>query len=352
VYNFYLSERNEVYKNTGKTLTFTDFNNAINQLKKHPYFDWLKEVDKFSLSNAILNVDTAFKNFFEGNARFPRFKSKRKSKQSYTTNMTNANIKVDFDRKVIQLPKVGEVSFRCGKKVKAIKGTIKSATITRHSSGLYTVSIVTEEQIQKEDVQIFDLSKVKTEDILALDMGLTHFAITSTGQKIDNPRYYQENLVKLASLQRKLKNKKKGSSNGNKLQAKISKLHLHIANMRKDFLHKVSFELVDKNHVIVIEDLHVKGMLRNRKLAKSIQDVGWGMFKTLLSYKCERKEKRLVLIDRFFPSTKQCNGCKEKNPLLSLSDRVWVCPSCGCEHDRDLNAAINILEEGMALLYA
>ncbi|WP_052947889.1 RNA-guided endonuclease TnpB family protein [Aneurinibacillus tyrosinisolvens] len=239
--------------------------------------------------------------------------------------MTNANIKVDFDRKVIQLPKVGEVSFRCGKKVKAIKGTIKSATIRRHSSGLFTVSIVTEEQIQREDVQIFDLSKVKTEDIMALDMGLTHFAITSTGQKIDNPRYYQENLVKVASLQRK----------------------------RKDFLHKVSFELVDKNHVIVIEDLNVKGMIRNRKLAKSIQDVGWGMFKTLLSYKCERKGKRLVLIDRFFPSsTKQCHGCKEKNPLLSLSDRVWVCPSCGCEHDRDLNAAINILEEGMALLYA
>lgn len=353
-FNFYLSEKIEVYQLTEETLIYGEFKKAFNNLKDHPYFSWLKKSDKFALECAMEQVEDAFKRCFSGQNEFPQFKSKHKSKQSYTTKETNGNIKLNIEKETVQLPKLGKVKVRFSKKHRqmfrenGLKGKIKSATITYHSSGQYYVSLTLEEIMDL--VSPLDFSLIPEDQIIGLDLGLNHFYIDSTGKKVDNPRYLKENLQKLAKLQRQLKNKKIGSSNYKKLQKKISKLHLHIGNQRKDFLHKKSRKLVDENQVIVLEDLNVKGMIRNRKLARNIADVGWGMFKTFVSYKAMWANKTVVLVDRFFPSSRLCNGCHKKNTLLSLSDRVWVCPHCGTEHDRDENASKNIKVEGIHIL--
>ncbi|CAH2716800.1 IS200/IS605 family transposase ISEfa4 [Neobacillus rhizosphaerae] len=229
-----------------------------------------------------------------------------------------------------------------------INAKIKSATVKYHSSGQYYVSLKCEKNVQLEEE--IDWSSVPDDQIIGLDLGLTHFYIDSNGKKVENPNYLKESLIKLAKLQRQLKNKKIGSSNYKKLQKKIAKLHLHIANKRKDFLHKESRKLVNENQVIMLEDLNVKGLIKNKKLARSIADVSWSMFKTYISYKAAWDNKKVVLVDRFFASSKQCNECHEKNTLLSLSDRFWVCPKCGTLQDRDINAAKNIKEEGIRLL--
>jgi len=353
-YNFYLHEKNEVYKETREHLSYPVFKKSFNVMKDHPVFCWLKNADKFALENAMMDVDKAFKNFFDGRSKFPKFKKKHSSKQSYTTNMTNDNIKLDVENKTIQLPKAGKVSLRMDKKQHAfflkhgLKGMIKSATVSRHRSGQYYVSIKFEEVV--ELTSKVDVSLISDEEITAYDLGLTHFMISSTGEKVDNPRYYQQNLKKLASMQKRSSKMQKGSQNFKKQQKKIAKLHLHIKNMRHDFLHKISREVVNKNQVIILEDLNVKGMIKNKKLSKSIQDVGWGYFKQYVQYKAEWENKHVVFVDTFFPSSKLCSGCNQKNTLLSLNDRVWVCPSCGCQHDRDENAALNIKKEGIRLL--
>ncbi|MEJ1517196.1 RNA-guided endonuclease TnpB family protein [Bacillus cereus] len=355
-YNFYLKEKIEVYQLTKETLSYGAFKKSFTPLKKHSQFSWLKEVDKFALECGMEQVDDAFDRFFKGQNGFPKFKKKHKSKQSYSTKETNENIKLDIENQFVQLPKVGQVKVKLSKKHREMferngfNGKIKSATVTRHSSGQFYVSLKIEEVIPLEGK--LDVTNIPSDEIIGCDVGLTHFLIDSNGNKIENPRYLKENLVKLAKLQRKLKNKKIGSSNYNKLQRKISKLHLHIANKRKDFLHKQSRKLVNENQVIVLEDLNVKGMIKNKRLSRSIADVSWGTFKTFVTYKAEWDNKKVVFIDRFFASSKQCNGCKEKNVLLSLSDRIWVCPNCGEEHDRDENAALNIKEEGIRMLQA
>jgi putative transposase len=351
-YNFYLNEKKEVYQNTGKTLDYATFKKSFNKLKTHPYFTWLKTPDKFALENAMMNVDKAFKNFFEGRTGFPKIKRKHSSKQSYTTNVTNGNIRLEVEKRMVRLPKAGDVAVRMNKKQRELfssfQGRITSATVSRHSSGQYYISLSLEEIVTLENKPSID--HISPDQIIACDLGLTHFLITSNGEKIENPRYYQSCLVNLAKMQRKLKNMKIGSSNYKKQQKKIAKLHLHIKNMRHDFLHKVSHKLVSENQVIILEDLNVKGMIQNKRLAKSISDVGWGTFKQYVTYKVNWENKHVVLIDRFFPSSKLCNGCKEKHVHLSLSDRVWVCPNCGRTCDRDHNASLNLKEEGFKQL--
>jgi len=354
VFNFFLGEKNETYKSTSKNLSYADFKKSFQILKTHPLFDFLQEVDKFSLENALMDVEKAFKNFFEGRARYPKFKKKHSSKQSYTTNMTNDNIKLDLNTMTIQLPKVGKVPFEmCGKlknklSTHGLPGVIKSATITRHASGVYFASVKFEEVV---DIQAKpDIDSISDDDIIGIDLGLTHFGILSDGTKINNPKFYIRTQKKLAKMQRKLSKMQIGSSNYIKQKTKIAKLHLYIKNMRHDFLHKVSRKLVNENQVIVLENLSVKNMIKNKKLSKSIQDVGWGYFKTFVKYKCEWENKHAVFVDKFFPSSKLCGGCNTKNTLLSLSERQWVCPNCATKHDRDVNAAKNIKKEGIRLL--
>lgn len=355
-YNFYLSEKKEVYQLTGETLYYSEFKKAFNNMKDHPYYSWLKLSDKFALECAMEQVDDAFERFFSGQNKFPKLKNKHKSNQSYSTKETNHNIKLNVEKQTVQLPKLGEVKVRFSKKHRQIlkedglKGNIKSATITYHSSGQYYVSLKLEEVVNL--AQPIDVSIIPDDDIIGLDLGLTHFYIDSNGKKVENPKFLKESLHRLAKLQRQLKNKTIGSNNYKKLQKKISKLHLTITNQRKDFLHKESRKLVDENQVIVLEDLNVKGMIRNKKLARSIADVGWGMFKTFIKYKASCANKTVVLVDKLFPSSKLCNGCHTKNTMLSLSDREWICPSCGTKHDRDINASKNIKEEGIRILHS
>jgi putative transposase len=353
-FNFFLGEKKEVYKLTQESLSSNEFKKSFNGLKEHPVFAWLKKADKFALESALEAVDDAFTRFFNGQNRFPRFKSKRKSEQGYTTKETNGNIKLDIEKQTVQLPKLGRVKVRLSKKHRQMfqesrfNGKIKTATIKYHSSGQYYVSLKMEEMVPLHEK--VDFSQTLHHQMIGIDLGLNHFYIDSMGKKVENPKFLNVHLKKLAKLQRQLKNKKIGSSNYKKLQRKISKLHLHIAYTRKDFLHKESHKLVNENQVIILEDLNVKGMIKNKKLARSIADVSWSMFKTFISYKVDWANKKVVFIDRFFASSKQCSGCKEKNQMLSLSDREWVCSKCGTKHDRDINAAKNIKEEGIRLL--
>lgn len=353
-FNFFLSEKKEVYQLTQEALSSSEFKKAFNGLKEHPMFSWLKKADKFALESALEAVDDAFTRFFNGQNRFPRFKSKRKSEQGYTTKETNGNIKLDIEHQTVQLPKLGKVKVHISKKHRQMfqengfNGKIKTATIKHHSSGQYYVSLKIEKIIPLHEE--IDFSQTPSHQIIGLDLGLNHFYIDSNGKKVENPKFLKKKLKKLAKLQRQLKNKKIGSSNYKKLQRKISKLHLHIANTRKDFLHKESRKLVNENQVLILEDLNVKGMIKNKKLARSIADVSWSMFKTFISYKAEWANKKVIIIDRYFASSRQCSGCKEKNTMLSLSDREWICPKCGTKHDRDINAAKNIKEEGIRVL--
>ncbi len=353
-FNFYLNEKQEVYREKGETLGYQEFKKSFNGLKDHPEFKWLKIPDKFALECAMEQVDDAFDRFFKGQNKYPKFKSKHQSKQSYSTKETNGNIAFDIEKRQVKLPKLGWVKVKFSKKQfqlfkdHGFNGKIKGATVSIHSSGQTHISLKIEEVVSLENE--IDWTSVPLDQIIGCDLGLTHFLIDSNGNKIDNPRYLKGYLSKLAALQRQLKNKKKGFSNYKKLQQKIAKLHLKIANTRKDFLHQQSRKLVNENQVIVLEDLNVKGMIQNKKLARSIADVSWATFVTFVTYKADWENKKVVVIDRFFASSKQCNGCQEKNILLSLSDRVWVCPKCGKEHDRDLNAANNIKEEGIRLL--
>lgn len=354
-FNFYLSEKLEVYRLTKETLHYGEFKKSFIGLKDHPYFSWLAKSDKFALECAMEQVDDAFTRFFKGQNKFPKYKSKHQSKQSYSTKATNGNIKLDVENRTVQLPKVGKVKVRFSKKLRnqylehGLDGKIKAATINYHSSGQYYVSLKMEKEIKLEHES--DFSKVPDSQIIGLDLGLHHFLIDSNGEKINNPHYLKNSLKKLAKRQRRLKNKKIGSLNYKKHQQKIRKLHLHIANQRKDFLHQTSRRIINDNQVIILEDLNVKGMIKNKKLSRSISDVGWGMFKSYVTYKAEWENKKVVLIDRFYPSSKECGHCMEKNIFLSLSDRIWICPNCGKEHDRDINAANNIKKEGIRILH-
>ena len=353
-YNFYLNEKQEVYRKTGETLKYGEFKKAFNGLKDHPEFLWLKQTDKFVLECGMEQVEDAFDRFFKGQNKYPKFKSKHNSKQSFSTKSTNGNIKLDVENNQVKLPKIGWVKVKFSKKQRKLyqergfNAQIKGATVSIHSSGQVHISMKLEEVIPMK--QETDWSSISDDQIIGCDLGLTHFLIDSNGNKIDNPRYLKNDLYKLAKLQRQLKNKIKGSSNYKKLQKKIAKLHLKISNTRKDFLHQQSRKLVNENQVIVLEDLNVRGLIKNRKLARSISDVSWSMFVAFVSYKANWDGKKVVLIDRFFASSKQCNSCKSKNTLLSLSNRIWVCPNCGTEHDRDENAAKNIKEEGIRIL--
>lgn len=353
-YNFYLGERKEVYELTKETLQVNEFKKAFNQLKDHPHFEWLKKADKFALETGIEQVDDAFKRFFDKQAKFPRFKSKRHAKQSYSTKETNNNIAFDIEKQQVKLPKIGWVRVLFSKKQQrqfkedGFRGKVKGATVSAHSSGQIHISLKIEEIIDLPPEVAWQ--NIDESEVIGVDLGLLHFLIDSNGLKIENPRTLQKKLVQLKCLQQRLSRKQKGSANFKKVKQALAKLYLQIANIRKDFLHKVSRKLINENQVIVLEDLHVKNMLKNKNLARSISDVGWGNFVIYLQYKAEWANKKVIHVGRFFASTKLCSGCGEKNTALTLSEREWVCGECGRAHDRDENAAINIKAEGLRLL--
>ncbi|MFN6210480.1 MAG: IS200/IS605 family element RNA-guided endonuclease TnpB [Microcystis sp.] len=331
-YNYALNLTSETYKQTGKGLSRDEIIKLLPSLKKE--YEWLSEVPSQVLQQAALNLSSAFLNFFEGRAKYPNFK-KKQNRQSIRFPQ-HCKLKND----VLVLPKIGAVYCQVSRQP---EGDLKSVTVSVNPSGEYFASCL------YDDGQ--DLPEKLTEGkAVGIDVGLTHFAITSDGTKHGNPQYYRKYEQRLARRQKKLSRQQKGSNNRNKARVKVAKVHSKIVRCREDFLHKLSRKLVDENQVIVVENLAVRTMVKNQKLAKSISDAGWGQFCTMLKYKAEWEGKIYIEVDRFFPSSKTCSNCLNPVDSLSLDIRSWQCPKCGETHDRDINAAKNIRDEGLRIL--
>jgi putative transposase len=335
VYNYYLNKKNDLYKNGIRLISKIDCNNHANRELKNE-FEWLREVDKFSLTNSIYNLDSAYQKFFKEKTGYPKFKSKNDNRQSYTTNWTSNNIRVDFDNNKIRLPKLDWVNAKVHRQ---FQGQIKSATISKTPRGKYFVSILVD--IEIEQLPICD-------NLIGFDLGIKEFIVDSNNSHIDNPKTLYKYEQKLAKLSRKLSKKKKGSKNSNKARIKVATLHEKIANVRKDFLHKLSSQIINENQVIISENLQVKNMVKNHKLAKAISDVSWGEFTRQLGYKANWYGRTYHKIDKWFASSQTCSDCGIKNQAVKLlSVREWACENCGSVHHRDENAAKNILAKGL-----
>ena len=330
VYNHFLARRIEYHEKQEKYVNSFTLSKELTVLKKSLL--WLNNVDSQALQQELRHQDNAFERFFKAKKGFPKFKCKHSHRYSYTTIL---NVSLDVENHEIKLPKIGKVDIRLDR---IPKGQIKSVTVKQVPSGKYFVSLT----VLEED-NYLPKEEIKTETTIGIDLGLKHFAILSNGTKIDNPKYLKNNFKKLQVLQKRLSRKQKGSANREKARIKVARQHEKIYNMRKDFLHKLTYKLTHENQVstICIEDLAVSNMMRNHKLARSISDVSWYKFRTLLEYKCEIYGKNLLVIGTFEPSSKMCT-CGYINKHLTLSDRYWTCPNCGLQHDRDVLAANNI----------
>ncbi|WP_371363074.1 IS200/IS605 family transposase ISBth16 [Sporomusa rhizae] len=343
IYNKMLANRKEVYEQ------FKDDKEAMKQQKYllpadfKKEFEWLKEVDSLALANAQLNLQTAYKKFFrDKSVGFPKFKSKHYNRKSYTTNNQNGTIRL-IDSKTIRFPKLKDVRIKLHRQLPK-EAVIKSATISKTPTGKYYISILVEYESDIEPV-------IPTpEAVLGLDYSSKSLFVDSQANNADYPKFYRKAEERLKKAQRKLSKRQKGSKNRDKQRRKVAKLHEKVANQRKDFLHKLSRQIANAHTAVAVEDLNMRGMAQSLNLAKSTNDNGFGMFKTFLAYKLTERGKQLVTINKWFPSSKKCRFCNNENKELTLSDRTWTCSYCGAELDRDINAAINIRNEGCRIL--
>jgi len=341
IYNQMLAERKSLYEQykDDKISLKEHKPKTYSQIKKE--YDWLYEIDNLALANAQMNLQSAYNNFFrDKSVGFPKFKSKHKDRNSYTTNNQNSSVRIE--NKHIKLPKVGFVRIKQHREIPD-KHKIKSCTISKNPSGKYYISIL----VEYEQVEVN--FNPNTNKFIGLDMDMKNLYTDSNGVRAEYPRYYRKMQDKLAREQRKLSKCKRGSNNYCKKRLKVAKLHEKVVNQRKDFLHKLSNQIANGYDGVCIEDLNMKAMSQCLNLGKSVSDNGWGMFTTFLGYKLDWQGKPLIKIDKWYPSSKTCNVCGTIKDDLTLSDREWTCEGCGTHHDRDWNAAINIKNEGIRL---
>jgi len=333
VFNRYLNSRKETYLEQKKSLNYYDNANDLTVLKKEEQFVWLKEINAQSLQSSLRNLDTSYNKFFRKQTNFPRFKSKF-DRQSFTVPQS-----VCIKEGKLQIPKFKEgIAINLHRE---IEGKLLFATLSKSTTGNYYVSITCEvEHIPFE----------KTNSKIGIDTGIKDLAILSDGKVYENIKILKTNLKKLKFQQRQLSKKRKGSNSRLKQKSKLATVHEKVTNIRKDYLHKVSTEIIKNHDVICIEDLAVKNMMKNHKLAQAFSDVSLGAFYTMLEYKATWNNKTVVKIDRFFPSSKTCSNCNHLNQDLTLKDREWTCQSCNTVHNRDFNASINIKIRGLKIL--
>ena len=336
LYNYMLNLKEKLHEFYGINLSYNSSSKVLTELKKHK--TWLKSVDSTALQNALKDLDNAYTRFFNGQVKYPKFKSKKRSKNSYRTNM---NISLNIESHTIKIPKVGSIRFRDKNNFGNIL-KIYNVTISKTTSGKYYASISAEVNIKHFE---------KTNQNIGIDLGLKDFAIFSSGDRVDNPKFFIHAQKKLAKMQRKLSKRVFGSNNYLKYKIKLARFYEKIRNKRLDFLHKLSTKLVKEYDIICIENLNISGLMKNHKLAKSFQDTSLYEFIRQLEYKAKWYGKAISKVDTFYPSSQLCSNCGFKNSnVKNLNIRDWTCPKCGTIHDRDINASINILHEGLRIL--
>lgn len=328
VYNYFLALAKEKYQKEKAKWNYYEYKKLLPELKKE--FEFLKFSNSQSLQESLKNLDKAFKNFFKGLSDFPKFKKKKK------TNSISIPQHFKIVENKLKIPKL-KTSIKF-KKHRTIEGKIKSISITIKPSGKYYLNVLVEREI---------IPLPKKDKIIAIDMGLTDFIVTSDNQAVKNPKHFKKLERRLKLWQKRLSRKEKGSNNYKKWAKKVARLHEKITNVKNDFLHKLSKKIINENQVVIVENLNIKGLIKNKKLSKHIHQASWYKFINMLEYKAKLYKRELIKIDTFFPSSKLCSVCGYKHKELKLSDRVWTCPKCNTTHNRDYNATLNLLKEGL-----
>ena len=329
VYNWSLEQKIKAYETKNIMVSRFELNNILPDLKDEN--EWLKDVNAQTLQQANKRLDSAFTKFFREKKGFPKFKSRKNPVQSF---QIPQHYTVDFENSKVKLPKIGWIKAVLHRE---FVGTLKTATVSLNATRQFHISILVDDGKDKLKKEPFTHSST-----IGIDVGIKHFATFSDGTKVDNPKHLINSSKRLEVLQRRLSRKHKGSNNRNKARHDVAKINNHIANQRKDFLHKLSSKIVSENQAIAVETLNVSGMVKNHCLARAISDASWSEFFRMVEYKCEWYGKTVIHIGRFEPSSKICNVCGTVNRTLTLSDRNWTCNNCNTPHDRDINASINI----------
>ena len=342
IYNNLLAFKKQEYEEKQNNISFGQLGKKLTELKTEN--EWIKESHSKVLQQSLLDLDKAYKNFFKEKKGFPKFKSKKDAKQSCRFPI-DAISDINGNRINIINP-LKDIHYKCSRKdekyLNKYKDNIKSATLTKTKSGKYYLSILIDGCLNKQ-------MKASTNQFIGIDLGIKDFVITSDGETYDNIKIKRNNEKKLIKLHKELSRKQKGSNNRNKAKIKLAKAYEKLNNIKENYLHSIANQLLNENQVIIMEDLGVKGMMKNHKLAKSIQELSLYRFKEILKYKAKWFNREIIEIDRYFPSSKLCSNCGYKNDDLTLKNREWVCPHCGQTHNRDINAAVNILNEGIRI---